>query len=437
MAAVSEPLVPTRLETAAVFRRWVGIFSAYFSSQSVVQLLGIGAGLLYVNFLSVREFALYTLASSVTNFFTFLSDMGSTTSLFHFFRDAGRTGEAFGDYLLAVLSLRRIVFAAGAVAIVAIFPYLAAAKGFGAADALPLLAGILTAVWFQINSSLRLTTLRLHGRYNPSYRAEMLGAGLRLLLAAAMVASAILHAWIALLATAAGSILVSWLADSELAHPVAVSPELGVYRRRILRYLLPTLPGALFFSVQGPLVVWLSATFGEARNIAEVGALGRLGLIVGIFSGLIGTVFLPRLASLKDEARYRRRCIQYGLFLAAAAGTLLAASWLFPKLFLILVGPNYRGLHRELVLLVAGSGLSLLGGYVVNVNFARGWIRFQTVTTVLEFGTQIVLVKLLPLATTAGVLIFTLLSTATGLALQLVVLELGFRRPAWVSWRHQ
>ncbi len=211
--------------------------------------------------------------------------------------------------------------------------------------------------------------------------------------------------------------------------------DLRPYRRQILRYLLPTLPSALYFSVQGPLLVWLSATFGSTRTLAEVGALGRLALLVGIFSGLTGAVFLPRLTAITGDDLYRVRCLQFGFALAVVMAGLLAAAALLPRLFLLLLGPHYNGLHRELLFMVAGSGTAVLGSYVANVNLARGWSRFQGLAVVVELAAQIVFVRLLALSTTAGVLRFTLLSAATGLLCQCVILALGFSRPSWVHWR--
>src|SRR5262249_17588718 len=149
----------------------------------------------------------------------------------------------------------------------------------------------------------------------------------------------------------------------EAARPPAA--ELGPYRRQILRYLLPTLPAALYFTVQGPLLVWLAATFGSVRTIAEVGAVGRLGLAGGLFSGLIGTVFVPRLARLTDDRTYLVRFLQFGAVLAAVAAAMTVAAALVPDLFLFLLGPHYSGLRSELVLVVAGAGFSLLDGYLV------------------------------------------------------------------------
>jgi O-antigen/teichoic acid export membrane protein len=416
-------------------RRWAGIFSAYFSTQTVTQVLGIATGLLFIRFMPVREFALYTLAFSVVSFATFASDLGSTSSLFYFFRQSARTGEDFAPFLPAVLSLRRGAFLLATLGVALLFPRAAAAKGFSAGPIALATAGILLCVWFQISAALRVLGLRLADRYGDSYRAEMSGAALRLALAGAMAASALLWAWLGVLATGLGTAATALLAGRGTAAPAAATADLAPYRRRVLRYMLPTLPSALYFSVQGPLVVWLAATFGNTRNIAEVGALSRLAMVVGIFSSLTGVVFVPRLARITDERHYLRRYLQFGALLAAVAGALLLAATLFPRPFLMLLGGHYAGLARELVLVVAGAGLTLLGGYAVSVNLARSWTRWETAAVLTLMAAQAAFVAVLPLGTTSGVLWFNVLTAAVGLALQIAVGLAGFIRPVWVHWQ--
>lgn len=422
---------------AARLRRWAGILSAFFTAQGLVQLAGIAAGLLLVRTLPVREFALYTLALSVTTFFTFLSDLGSTTSLVHFFHRAAREGEEFPHYLAAVLSLRRAGFLLGAAAVAVAFPRAAAAKGYASVEIVLTLAVVLVTVWFQISAAVRVLALRLADRYAASYRAEVTGAAFRLLLTLGVVAAALLRAWIGLLASAIGTAATALLARRGAPGPSVRSTEtdLRPYRRRVLRYLLPTLPSALYFSIQGPLIIWLAATFGDARNIAEVGALTRLGLVVGLFSSLGSVVFLPRLARITDERAWRFRYLQFGGALAAIALALLAAAALFPGPFLWVLGESYSGLHRELVLVVAGAGLTLLGGYAVSVNLSRAWTRWETVAVAVLFLAQMGLVAVLPLRTTSGVLWFNLGTAAVGLALQIAMTWIGFVRPQWVRWQ--
>jgi len=419
---------------AVRLRRWAGILSAFFTAQGLVQLAGIAAGLLLVRTLPVHEFALYTLALSVTTFFTFLSDLGSSTSLVHFFHRTRREGGDFAPYLQGVLSLRRLAFLAGTVAVLIGFPRAAAAKGYGTAEIALVTAGIVLTVWCQIHASLGVLALRLADRYPASYRAELAGAAVRLLAVAALIAASLLSAGPGVLAGLAAVATVALLARPE-TPPATAGLDLRPYRRRVLHYLGPTLPSALYFSVQGPLTVWLAASFGATRNIAEVGALSRLGMVVGIFSSLSGVVFLPRLAQIADERLWRTRALQFGGALLAVALTLLAAAALLPDLFLWLLGGSYTGLRRELLLVVASSGVALVGGYVVNVNLARAWTRWQAATVVAEVLVQAALIAVLPLSTTAGVFTLTLLTTATGVALQLLVAWTGFHHPARVEWR--
>jgi hypothetical protein len=225
---------------------------------------------------------------------------------------------------------------------------------------------------------------------------------------------------------------VALLARRSLGPPVR--GDLRPYRRKVLRYLLPTLPSALYFSIQGPMVVWLAATFGATRNIAEVGALSRLGMVVGLFSGLTSILFVPRLSRITDDRLYRRRYLQFGSLLAVVAGSLFCAATLFPNLFLFVLGGQYAGLDRELRLVVAGAGLTLLGGYAVTVNLARSWTRWETAAVLTLVACQAVFVSVLPLGTTSGVLWFNVLSATVGLSLQLIVGLTGFVRPSWVHW---
>jgi O-antigen/teichoic acid export membrane protein len=444
-AGLAPPPAPVLMPA---LRTWAGILSAYFTAQSLTQATGLAAGLLLVRFMPVQQFALYTLATSVVTFFTFASDLGSTSSLLYFFQRAVKTGEDFHPYLAAVLSLRRWAFLLGAAAILLAFPRSATAKGFGLGDVAAVTAALLLCVWFQIASAVRVLSLRLAGSFGRSYRAEIAGGAVRLVIALLMVAASLLRAWLGMLGSALGAAATASLAGlaptarrrpaaalpGDAAAAPAVARDLGPYRRQILRYLLPSLPGALYFSLQGPLVVWLAATFGAARNIAEVGALGRLGLIVGMFSGLTGVVLLPRLARIVDDRRYWRRYLQYGGLLLAFALALLAVALLLPGALLLVLGRQYSGLHRELVLVIAGAGLTLLGGYVIGVNFSRSWNRWESLALLLLMAAQAGFVAALPLATTAGVLRFNLLSSATGLGLQLAITAVGYRRPRWVQW---
>jgi O-antigen/teichoic acid export membrane protein len=426
--SVSPLVVPTWLDRG---KRWAGIFAAYFSTQTITQLAGIVAGLLLINFMPVQEYALYTLAMSVVAFLAFLTDLGATSSLFYFSRKSNQTGEPFEPFVAALLSLRRAAFVVGAVVVLVAFPLVATGKGFDWVPALLATVAIVLAVAFQIAGSVRVLVLRLADRYGPSYRAELTAGVARLGIVAVMIAASLLLAWVAVLGNALAAGALALVAGSALATPT-VTIGLASYRRQIVRYLLPTLPSALYFSIQGPLVVWLAAVFGGTRNLAEIGALGRLGLIVGLFSGLSGVVFLPRLSTITDDRLYARRYMQYGALLLVVTAGLFMGAWAAPRIFLTLLGAGYAGLDRELALVILGACFGLLGGYLVSVNVARAWNRWQWAAMVLQLAVQCVMVGALPLSSTLGVVTFGAATALVGMLSQMIIATLGFVRPQWV-----
>ncbi len=413
-------------------QRWIGLLGVYFTAQSLTQLAGILAGILVVRHLPVGEFALYTLASSVTALLAIASDLGSTSSLLHFYRGAEARGERFADYVGAVLDLRRTAFAIGSVMLLVAAPFVGAARGFGRGESFAAASIVLVTVWCQIGSSIRLVLIRLAARYGAAYRAELAGGLFRLGAIALLVAISRLSSLAALAVGALAAVLVFAFADSPAAHPKR--GDRAAARKSVGRYLLPTLPSALYFALQGPLTIWLAATFGNTRSIAEVGALGRLALVVGMLSGLSGAVLVPRLAGIADPRAFAVSFLRYGALLGAMAGSLLLSAALVPDLFLAILGPHYRGLEREFLLLIAAASLSMLGAFVANVNLSRGWTRLQAAALAGEVSVQAVLIATVPLATTAGVIWFQLGSAAAGITFQLAIFLVGFRRPEWAAW---
>ncbi len=417
-------------------KRWTGILAAYFTAQVLTQVLGLGAGLILVRFMPVREFALYTLTTSFLTFFGFATDLGMTGSLSYFYRRSAQESVEFGPYLKAVVGLRRLAFVLGGALVAILLPLTARDKGFSPTAGALATAAVLLAVWFQIQASVAVHVLRLFDRFNATYRAEMAGGALRLVGSAAMALSKLLFGWLGVLVSAAASALTSRLANArELLHGSSSGwQNTASQRRQVVRFLFPTLPSALYFSIQSPLVVWLAATFGKTENIAQVGALGRLGLIVGLFSNLTGIVLVPRLAQIVDERLYLRRFLQFGALLLSVALAIFAAATLAPHAFLWLLGSTYSGLETELRLVVANSCLLLLDGYLISVNIARSWTRLQVIGLALLATSQAGLVFVLPLQTVVGVLTFAVCSSVLVILVQATTAFLGFTNPHVVHW---
>jgi O-antigen/teichoic acid export membrane protein len=421
--------------------RWIRIrelsrlISEYTLAQALIQLLSVAAGLLIINFLPVREFALYALALSVVTFLAVFSDLGLSGALLYFRREARKQGRPFEPYVAASLRMRRALMLAGAGVAVGFMLVVGSQQGFGAAQLAGVIVLMIATVWVQISVSIGLVALRLEGLYRQSYVAECAGNAVRLLGIGVMIGLSALQGWVAMLSGLAGTAVTHLVVKRGNPEKGAARSEQGAALpyRELLRYVLPASPSAAYFAVQGPLVIWLSAFFSGTETIAEVGALGRLGALMGLVTGFMGTVLFPRLAAVTDDRLYLRRYLQVWAILIALGSGVIAVALAVPDWFLLLLGSSYAGLEREFAIVAVSSVLATWGGYVSNVSSARGWVRPQPLLVAVYAGVQVALIVSQDLSTTAGVLWFGLLSGVAGLVIYLPVNIIGFVRPAWVA----
>jgi len=408
------------------------VAATFFAVHLTQQAVALGTGLLFIHYLSIEEFAIYTMATSVLLTFVFATDMGSSSALMHFFHQSQLSKEPYAHMANAVLSLRRWMFLAGApVAATVMAAWLRSNHLSTPIIALACVLVVAT-VWVQVQGTTRIVVLRLEGDYARSYRAEVWAALTRLGAAAALIAMGLTTATWALATALVSAVTLAWVAHAGRMPRAVTSAR--AEQRKVLRYLAPSLPSAVYFAVQGQLVIWCAAWFGGLTLVANIGALGRLGLIVGAFGGLSHVVFLPRLMQITDERLFVRRLLQFGAVLTALAGALFAASVVAPFAFLWLLGETYDSLSRELPLIVLASGLTLVAGYLGAVALARSWNRLQPAALLILVALQAVLLVWLRLDTTMGVAWFAVGSAAASLATQLAIIAAGLARPSWVAW---
>jgi O-antigen/teichoic acid export membrane protein len=412
--------------------RWTGVAAQFFSVHAVLQAATLVSGLLFANLLPVDAFAAYALATSILVTFTFFTDLGVSVALNHFRHASLKGGLPYDDMLTAALQVRRRLFVIGAPVVAVAMWSWGRRVGAGLAPSAAMLVIVFAVVWWQVLSTTRVNDLRLRDQFALGYRAELAGAIARVTSTVAVLAAGLRDAWSAVATALAAAVVTAVVAGP--SPGVASTPPRPEALSALVRYLLPTLPSALYFAVQGQVVIWLAAIFGGVSTLASVGALGRLGLVVGAFGGLISVVFMPRLVRQVDDRMFLRRFLQFGAVLVAVAGSLLALAVVAPGLLLRLIGPAYRGLTFEVQLMVLASGISLVASFLVQVNHARAWSRWQPVALVCMIAAQGVMAMLWPLDTTEGVMWFTVGSVTVGAVSQAVMTAIGFVRPSWVRW---
>jgi O-antigen/teichoic acid export membrane protein len=428
------------MKLSSRLREWSRLLSEYAAAQVTVQLLGLLAGLWLVNLLPVREYALYTFALSFLTFLAVFSDLGVSNALLFFRRETRASGEAFEPYVRAAYRIRYALLALGAVAAFTFMAISGHERGFANAEIGILAIALVAAVWTQVGAAIALLQMHLAGLFRPSYWAEVCGNAARLAAVAVMWAASARWAWLAVLTGVIGSWLTKVLASRTGSPSRPASPADDPTSERaallgIVRMVLPMSLSAAYFAIQAPLTVWLSAYFAGTQSVAEVGALARLGIIFGLVSSFVGTVLLPRLSVVTDDAHYLRRHLQFCGFLTVLGGAIVGAAWLVPEWFLFLLGATYAGLREGVLLIAVSSVLATWGGYMVAINNARGWLRLQPVVLGVFAAIQVSLIAMLDLTSTTGVLYYGLWSNLAGLVLQAFINAAGFMKSPWVCAR--
>jgi O-antigen/teichoic acid export membrane protein len=184
--------------------------------------------------------------------------------------------------------------------------------------------------------------------------------------------------------------------------------------KEILAIVKRILPGSIYYCLSGQITVWLVSIFGTTAAVAQIGALGRLSMMLGLFSAIFGALIVPRFARLINnrELLFKRFIqIQLGLIILFVFIVLIVS--MFPAQFLWILGKNYSGLEKELVLSVAGSCISLFAGLLFTISTSRNWAINPLLSISLTLTTIICGALLINMSSLSGILKFNLFVSST------------------------
>lgn len=205
--------------------------------------------------------------------------------------------------------------------------------------------------------------------------------------------------------------------------------EIAEAREGIMPVVRRSVPGAVFYVVSQQAGTWFLSIGGTTLALAQMGALGRISMLLGIIGALTNAMWAPRFARITDTALLRPMFFRkLGIALLLCAPVIgVAAVW--PSGLLWIVGPSYAGLESALQLAMAGAVVYVLGGVSFALCNSRGWLPHP----VFGIGTAVAVQGLsawfLNVTTLEGVLWMSM-----GLGIQLLVLHTWYflyrtRRP--------
>lgn len=404
------------------------VIGNFASVQVLVQCVGFASGILLVRSLAQSEYAYFTIANTMQSTISVLADIGISIGLVSIGGRVWQDPHRFGQLINTAHALRRKLALVALVIVTPILYVMLVRNGASIPYTLALIAVSLLGLVAQLRLGVLNVVPRLRSDISKIQTIDFFGALARLLVLVCL-AFLFLNAGVAVAVGSAAFFLQYWMLRRYAAGVIDMhAPENAEDRTAMLGFTRNLAANTIFFCVQGQITIFLISFFGSrTTSVAEIGALGRLAMIFAILGQLLTNIFIPAFARCHALPRLR---LQFGAIVgcvaAFSAAIILAAAFL-PTQFLFALGPNYSHLHRELLLMVAGTVLNVMTGTLWFLNAAKAWIAGAWLYIPLTIATQIALIPFTDFSSVTGLLIFNLISTIPNLLLNMVLSYRGFR----------
>lgn len=416
-----------RTEPARLIRHLPAVVEVT-GGQLAAQVLMAASGFILVRHLSKAEYAWFTLFSTINAMMALVADAGLAAGLNAHGGSRVADGPALARLVQAARSYRlRLSLFSGAL-VGALGLYLLQRN-----QCPPLLmAGILamTLVSMYLTTAVQLNTVvhNLLGHRRLVQASTVGSQAVRLLLILGCQAARQLSvAWACLSAFISLGLSCLWTRRRlpECEPGQRADPE---DVRLLARYVRETMPNALFACVQAQIGTVLLGMFGHTSTVADLGALSRIAVLFSVIGAPIFFLASPAFARAQDRRHLMRLAVLVLFTYSGLGALLLGAVAMAPEPFLWLLGPQYKGLERELLWVVLGQTLATMDTILWTLALARGWIRRAWLSIPLTLLAQAASLLVVQTETIAGVTGLVIAQTLARSSVACLLVGLGLRK---------
>jgi O-antigen/teichoic acid export membrane protein len=349
----------------------------FFAGQGALQGITVIIGLFLLRALSVSDYARFGLASAFQATTSILMDLGCASTIIPLVGERVLDPDVVGRYVRGARTLRNQVFWILSPIASVIFLIVTHRQRWPWVVQVALLASVLLALYSSGPLSYYAAPLFLRRRLRDFYLPQSIAGVFRLLVYVVLSTIGGLNSW-----TAAGFNALNITANAKLLErrarrllrwPTADDPAV---QKEIRSYVLPASPAIILGAFHGQVALFLIGIFGNTISIAEVAALGRLGLLFNVLMTFNIVIVEPHIARL-----HRGRLLQSYLRLIAIAliccAALVTFSFAFPSVFLWLLGPKYGQLRSLIGWVVLTACINYIAGLLWIMNRSRKWIFWR------------------------------------------------------------
>ena len=395
----------------------------FFVWQGITMAGNLLYGFLCVRLLPIPDYAKFVVIFAIQGSLVVLMDVGITGSLVPLVGQRIDDRQLIADLVASLRQLAHWLFAIVAPLTIIVYPLLVRNRHWSWQTVAAMVAILLVSVWFARVGAAYGAVMLLRRDRRRWYQAQMVSSLGTLSLLLIFFAFHWLNAFSAILINVSGVIYVGstcYLRSRQLLGVVGVSSK--EKRSAIVHYTLPALPSVIYFAVQGPLSVLLITIFGHTAGVASVGALSRLGQGFTLIYQMNLVLVEPYFARL-PKSQLKSHYLGAVTVTACFGLCVVALARAFPGAFLWILGPKYANLRYEVLLVMLGGSMGLVGGIMATINGARRFVYYwdNMARNILTLVVQIVFIWKADLSNVRTVLWFGIATGLPSLVLQAAV----------------
>ena len=403
----------------------------FLTKQGLAMLGNSVYGLLCVRMLPVADYAKFAVLFGFMGSLTVLLDVGISGTLAPMVGEQIENLPLIANYVASIrkIALRMYLVVTPVASI--IFVVLVRKQHWSAWVIAQMVGTLLVTAWFARVSASYGSVLILRRDRARYYRTQILGSLGSLTLLVIFWSLHWVNIYVGILLNVAQILFMATTYYRRSRTLLGVKGTASVAQEKgIVRLALPNVPSVVFFSIQGQVTLMLITFFGHnVTSVASIGALSRLGQILTLLSQINPILVEPYFAKLKAfqlKKVYTLSVIAVSIFAAGFA----SLAFLFPGVFLWILGPAYSKLHVEVGLVVLSSSIWYVAGFFWTVNSSRRFVYYwnNLVNIALTLVVQIAFIWHSDMSSMRNVLVLQVLTAVINLLTNGACAVYGFWR---------
>ncbi|MEX0323067.1 MAG: lipopolysaccharide biosynthesis protein [Puniceicoccaceae bacterium] len=390
---------------------WIRLCAGFLSYSILTRIVLFLSGILILRVTSKSDYADYTVINSLQFGFVALASTGIGPAFFSLGAQFKSDRKEFGALVSTAIRFRVYL----AIILVPIPLVMAASMFIGLGTPihksiiLIILAGILFSI--SIISGLHSYVHQIYGEYFVPQKSELLTSSTRLLSLAFFATITGINAIFTLALTAVSQyawykyyLFPSSLRKYEQGEPISAS-MMKTFFKSTLR-LAPESLVAFFM----PLIITLLLSFfGDSDQVADAGALTRIGAILAILTSLNASIIMPKLANSIESNRFLRNSGLVVIYAITVSAVTLLVIYLATPIILKILGPSYSYLRTELLIYSATIVVAFLFGTIRIILTSKNWLEYFYIFPIVNILSLIIALPFFDLSSLKSLLTMSLI----------------------------